>query len=160
MKYLPLSQGKVAIVDDEDFEELSKFKWHFHKKPSDKTGYALRRRRAADGPGQSTVIRMHWVLAGKGCDHINGDGLDNRRANLRRADTCEQVWNTSPKQNRSTGYPGVTLIRDHRGRPAYCVARVTYRGKRMYLGVFETPEEAKEMRDFVADIFHGKFARG
>ena len=102
MKRIPLTQGKFALVDDEDFEALSQFKWRAKHCPDGRRPeksskwYACRTEIRKRGPkaGKKKEVYMHRFLMdaprGKVVDHLNGDGLDNRRANLR---ICTQKEN-------------------------------------------------------------------
>ena len=97
MKTIELTQGEVMVVDDCDFELLSKFKWHVLK---DRNGYKtaivmLRASRAIAGNVPSGMV----------VDHINGDSLDNRRENLRITNRRDNCLNS--KRNRDGGLPGV-----------------------------------------------------
>jgi hypothetical protein len=148
MKTLPLSKGYEAIVDDADYDWLSQWKWSFCK------GYALRR----IGPkGQQKAINMHRLILGYegplDVDHINGDGLDNRRCNLRLATRGQNLRNGRARPN-ATGYRGVYIEWD--GVPA---AAITINGKRKYLGRFKTLEEAARAYDNAVPKEHGEFAR-
>lgn len=94
MKTIPLTQGKVALVDDEDYEELSRFKWCATKNRRGKF-YAVR-----GGPragGGSPTVQMHVVIAGTPAgmdtDHIDGDSLNNQRSNLRICTRAENLSN-------------------------------------------------------------------
>jgi hypothetical protein len=106
MREIPLTDGKFAIVDDKDFEWLSRWDW-FVKKDS-RTYYA--RRQSSRTLGKPLTISMHALILGKipgyQIDHINGDGLDNRRCNLRHVthrQNCQNIH--TPKYSK---YPGVT----------------------------------------------------
>lgn len=121
-------------------------------KKGDKTGYA---RGIKDGRN----VFMHWEVRGKGCDHINRNGLDNRRSNLREADTFQQSQNRGiPRTKKTPGCKGVTIVKDHRGVPKYWIARVTVRGSRKYLGTFKTHEEASKMAEKFTKEHHREFA--
>lgn len=152
MRKIKLTQGKYALVSNEDYLELNKYKWIFHKKPSDKTGYAVRRKGAG-------VERMHWLVAGKGCDHKNRNGIDNRRSNLRKATRSQQIINQGRRSHKKTaGCKGVTVVKDRRGVPTYWIARVTVKGVRKYLGSFKNARLAsRTARDFMRE-HHGEFA--
>jgi hypothetical protein len=138
-KEISLTQNKVALVDDEDYTELSKHKW-FASKIGDKYYYAQRHSHKDPVTHKSTTIQMHSVILGtpKGMetDHINGNGLDNRRENLRVV-TCREN-----QQNRHTSkssiYPGVSWHeRTHKWQ-----ARIRIKGKEKYIGLFEEESEA------------------
>jgi hypothetical protein len=104
-KEIPLTQGKVALVDDDDYPELSKHKWCALYQGKNRW-YAVRSKR---GRGGQITFRMHMVIMGTpqgmDTDHINGDGLDNRRENLRVVTHKGNMQNIHvPK---SSKYPGV-----------------------------------------------------
>jgi HNH endonuclease len=137
MKYIELTKGKYAIVDNEDYWYLSKFKWCAVK--HNKHWYAAR----AIGPkGKQKIIFMHrWILNAPPdlqVDHKNGDGLDNRKNNLRLAthsqNGCNREW---PLNNRS-GFKGVHWC----NRDKVFVARIRYKGVRYHVGTFDTAERA------------------
>jgi len=102
MKYIRLTQDKLAIVDDTDFDALTKRGWYFHN------GYAVRH-----ALKHHKMTLMHRVILGasKGTevDHINGDGLDNRRANLRLCSPHNNKKNRRINRNNTTGFKGVTF---------------------------------------------------
>jgi hypothetical protein len=123
-------------------------------------------------PGMSNVLlhRVAWKM-GTGedpgqnvVDHINLNKLDNRLVNLRLADPCQSIWNR-PKQCAKEGqkpiskYKGVSYVRDHKGELAYCIARITYKGERIYLGTFSSEEAACAAYAKAAQNLHGEFAR-
>jgi hypothetical protein len=106
MKIIPLTQGKAAVVDDEDFSILSKYKWHYQKNNSRKTGYAIRHIRVGGRKGRCLSFMMHREILGLQtgdaiqCDHIDGDGLNNRRGNLRKCTQAQNQWNTPARNGR------------------------------------------------------------
>lgn len=106
-KEILLSQGKVAIVDDEDYEKLIKLKWHY-----DSNGYA-RHSSWIPGLNTSTSIMMHHFVLGispgrkRVVDHINGDPLDNRRVNLRIVTQQQNIFNKSPSRKGTSKFKGV-----------------------------------------------------
>lgn len=148
MKRIPLTQGLSAIVDDEDFEMLSRFKWHFHQ-----TGYAMRTARI---DGKKHLLRMHRVVMNapphKCVDHINGNTLDNRKRNLRIASRSQNQHNRGRNKNNTSGFKGVSR---YRGRWR---ARITVNWKEIRLGIFDTPEEAFDAYVAAAKEYHGEFA--
>lgn len=148
---IPLTKGMVAIVDTADFDFLSRFNWYAHK--SNRTYYAARRATDAEhAPGQSRHIFMHQVLCGRGCDHIDRNGLNNTRGNLRPATKSQNSVNCR-KVNRKTGYRGVSI----NGRWGY-QATVNFGGSRHRAGTFKTKVEAAIAYDRLAKQLHGEFA--
>lgn len=146
---IPLTRGDlVALVDDEDFEWLSQFRWRLS------CGYASRQ--FQDGEKCTTRL-MHREVAGAGLneitDHINGNRLDNRRANLRLCGYIENAWNRSCNRASASGIKGVAAC-GNRWR-----ARIRVAGKRFALGNFSTPEEAGRAYDVAATFHFGSFAR-
>ncbi len=149
MKQIALSQDKFALVDNEDFEKLSKFKWSAWR--NKKTFYAARKIRKA---GQQFSILMHRLImdapADMQVDHINGDGLDNRRANLRLVTPRKNTINRSLRSTNKTGYPGVYLDE----RTNTYTARIS-----LHIGVFDSFDEAVEARKKAEDEYYGEFTR-
>lgn len=139
MKLIPLTQGKFAMVDDEDFEMLSAFKWYAYKKKKDHTFYAMRKSRAY-GPKQKTIY-MHRFLLGIieipiVADHKNGDGLDNQRKNLRLCSDSQNQMNRRKMMKGSSAFKGVTA----NGKSWQ--AQIKFNGRYVYLGCFKTEREA------------------
>jgi hypothetical protein len=153
MREIPLTQGYVTIVDDEDYDFLMQWKWYAVKDEGGKRMYA---RRAA--PGLKTV-RMHSAILGTPTgirvDHINHDGLDNRRANLRRATNTQNVYNQRCRKQNITGFKGVIV---NRGRGKAFIAGIRVNGKQIHLGLFEDAREAAIAYNRAAVKHFGEFA--
>jgi len=138
---IPLTNGGVALVDD-DQAYLTRFVWSRTDRHS--VSYAVRRERQPDGTYK--MIRMHREIMGvqgskEPVDHISGDGLDNRRSNLRVCTQTENVRNVAGSTRRNTtGYRGVSR---HKGRFR---ARILVGKKKVSLGLFDTPELANIAR--------------
>lgn len=154
---IPLTQGYYAIVDKDDYEMLSKFKWRV--KPS-KSGvvYAFRRQYINGGKGKTTPIRMHRFIMnaddGQMVDHINGNGLDNRKSNLRFCCNQENAANRK-KAHGTSKYKGVNW---HKAAKSW-VAQATLNDKKIHLGYYKTEEEAALAYNKGAVIVFGEFAR-
>lgn len=138
MKTISLTKGKVALVDDEDYPELSKHRWCAHKFKN--TYYAERSSPRDPITHSRNHIQMHAIIAGtpKGMDtdHINGNGLDNRRENLRvvtRRQNCQNFH-----QEKSSKFPGITWHK----RDRKWQARIWVNGKRHFLGYHDDEETA------------------
>ncbi len=152
MKQIPLTQGKFAIVDDEDFERLSKFKW-FASKVGSGAFYAMRTIREGGCkrilPMQNAVMSVqHGVIV----DHIDRNRLNNRRDNLRICTQAQNSCNRSMMRNNTSGFKGVS----RHGKKWQ--SRIKLDGKSMFLGYFNTKEEAARAYDAAAVKFHGEFA--
>lgn len=149
-KEIQLTKGKVAIVDDEDYEWLSQWKWEISSR-----GYAYRTQRKNN---HKITILMHRLIVntpiGIETDHINRDKLDNRRINLRTATNSQNHANRLAQCNNSLGLRGICL--DRWGK-RYQV-QISHLKKRYYLGVFDTPEEALKVYSQKAQELFGEYA--
>lgn len=158
MKKIPLSRGMFAIVDDDDFDSLSKHKWCAHRGGG--TWYATRNivtgsRTTRDRKWK--MIMMHREILGELCvnrtvDHVNGDGLDNRRSNIRVASRAENMRNIKPRKHSSV-YKGVGI---HNGRWR---SRIMIDGKTVYVGIFDSEIDAAKAYNQAAIKHYGQFAR-
>lgn len=152
MRAIQLSKGQVALVEDADFSVVAPFKWS--AKPISRAGGGYYAFRTQGG----TTIYMHRVLlnagAGQIVDHVDGDGLNNCRANLRLTNASGNMVNR--RASSACGFRGVS--RDPRsGRWRAYVYRPL--GPRQYLGFFDTAEQAAAAYDKGALRIHGEMAR-
>lgn len=149
---VPLTRGLVALVDDADFARVMNIApWSASVKPG--TSYALRAGRRPDG--HPTTIRMHNFITGLPfIDHVNGDGLDNRRCNLRSADKSRNGANRGAPRQNTTGFKGVTW---HKAAGKFA-AQIEVLGRRQHLGLFVTAEEAAQAYDQAALEAWGAYA--
>ena len=150
MREIPLTQGLVALVDDEDYPSLMKYKWYAHKE--NHTFYAQRQSQRV--AGKQSVIRMHREIMGahKGIelDHINGNGLDNRKENLRVVTRRENSQNKhTPKTSK---FPGVCW----HPISGKWLAQIRVGKKRHHLGLIEDEEAAYEAYKNAVKEFTGK----
>ena len=154
MREIPLTQGKVALVSDEDFDELSKWKWYAARARN--TFYA--RRKEWLGNDKERDIYMHRQILGldlaSSVDHRDGDGLNNTRDNLRPASNRENLTNRSAQSNNTSGYKGVSW---YAPRGTWQM-RVRSNGK-LKSGYYKTKEAAARAYDAAAREMHGEFAR-
>lgn len=146
-KEIPLTQGKVAIVDASDYDWLMQFKWHAQKK-SDKW-YAGR----AQGRNISFLMHREILDAPQGwlVDHKDGNGLNNTRNNIRLCTYAQNNFNTASYKGGSL-YKGV-----HRFKRGWR-AQIRKGGKQYSLGVYSTEEAAARAYDAAAKKMHGEFA--
>ncbi len=110
MKHIKLSQGLFATVDDADFEWLNQWHWTAMKKgPRSKGHYAYRQEGKRDS--RRTIVMHRFILntpEGLDTDHIDNDGLNNQRSNLRAVDRTQNNYNTGLRCNNTSGYRGIS----------------------------------------------------
>jgi hypothetical protein len=150
---IPLTQGQVAIIDEDDYELVSQFTWHALWAKSTQSFYAVRGVHIRGG--NSATIGMHNLIMGDRVDHKNGNTLDNRRENLRLATHSQNGANRRVGRNNSSGYKGVS--RDKRG--GRWQAGIKSQGKSRFLGYFNDPVDAAKAYDSAARELFGEFAR-
>jgi hypothetical protein len=150
MKTIPLTQGKEAVVDDSDHVALSRFRWYAVKNTN---GVSVRWYAARCEWGRR--VYMHQVLSGAPeVDHRDGDGLNNRRTNLRAAAHWQNAGNQRKKASASASrFKGVTKA----GRRWRAVLQRL--GKNRHLGYFDTEEAAASAYAREARAVFGDFAR-
>jgi hypothetical protein len=143
----------VALVDREDYD-LATLVGKWSARPNHYTVYAQRK---IQRPGRTpSTIGLHVFLTGWPLvDHVNGNGLDNRRANLRPATHTQNNANARLRRDNRTGYKGVG---QWGGRLPY-VARIRSEGHLHYLGRYATPEDAARAYDVAAVEHFGPYAR-
>jgi hypothetical protein len=152
---IPLTQGRFAIVDPQDYHALAKHKWRICKNKSKNSLYAERSIRKPNGKYSRLLMHRQLITPPPAycIDHINRNGLDNRRANLRLATPSQNAANSKPRNPRS-GYKGVWF--DKRKRKYR--AAIWHNNKRIHLGYFDAKIEAAKAYDAAARKHHGRFA--
>jgi hypothetical protein len=152
MKEIPLTKGKFAIVDDEDFERLCNYKWVI----SD--GYAVTSFRNENGEYKQN-LRMHRMILdvqeGKVIDHINGDRIDNRKENLRIATQKQNSWNSKKKDSEkaTSKYKGVSVS------SGKFIVKIKHDGKKEHVGTFNDEIAAANAYNYYAVKYFGEYAR-
>jgi hypothetical protein len=157
VRFVPLTLGKFARVDEADFADVSRWNWCATKGGKGRGYYAARGRspEEIEATGKRAPILLHRYLMGEppeDIDHWNRDGLDNRRENLRRATPSQNGSNCLSRKGTSK-FKGVS---HHKGQWRVAI-RSHY--KTIRLGSFATEEEAAHAHDEVARRLHGEFAR-
>lgn len=156
MKIIPLTQGKVALVDDQDYEELAKHNWFAHRR--DYLFYATRNGRI---DGKRKMISMHRVILNadenQDVDHRDRNGLNNTRKNLRLATCSQNQGNARRRADNTSGFKGVQIHPQRKSIMWH--ARISLNGKRRSLGCFNTPEEAHAAYCAAATHHRREFAR-
>lgn len=151
---MPLTQGKVALVDDEDYKWLSVFKWYPITNKAGNT-YAWTGVKQLDGKWKTK--RMHRMILeapdGVQVDHVNHEGLDNRRANIRLCTASQNLCNRRKIKDTTSIYKGVYWCpRNKKWR-----AQI-YRHGTVHLGMFTHQEDAAEAYNKAALSYYGAFA--
>lgn len=154
-KLIPLTQGYSAVVDDEDYDRLSQQSWH--AAVTSTNVYAVRNRTIRRGIRRQFSLHQAVLStcgAGMTVDHINRDGLNCRRSNLRCATRRQQILNTRPRSQ--SGFKGAWLRKRSGSRP--WKSEIIYMDRRFFLGSFATAEEAARAYDVKARELFGEFA--
>lgn len=155
-KEIPLTKGKIAIVDDELFDELSKYSWQTSN-GFGKTWYASRTTLVKEG---RKFMAMHRQILGLTpqdkvwVDHKNLNGLDNRRENLREATMRQNQQNRGGVAGKSSQYKGVSRVKSN----GQWLAQITGKERHYNLGRHDNEEDAARAYDTAAREMHGEFA--
>lgn len=158
---ISLTGGYSTVVDNEDFD-LARLRWHVLVIAHKNTVYALRHTERIAGVRFTQYLHRvilsrklrRELLRQEHVDHINGDGLDNRRGNLRLATPSQNAFNAPKGKRNSSGFRGVYF----HNRAAKWAAQIRVDGQNHYLGLFDTPESAYSAYCDAARKFRGEFA--
>lgn len=155
MKKIQLTKGFYALVDDDDFELISSFNWHYQ--PKRKTGYAIGH---IVINGKRTTRRMHRMImkpVGKEqVDHINGNGLDNRRLNLRITNARGNAINR--RSNPRSGFKGVRKLYTCKNGAEMFIASIGPKNNHKIIGYFNCIIKAAKAYDKAALSLYGDMA--
>ena len=154
MKEIKLTRGWIALIDDEDFEQVNRFKWHSVYSKSEGTWYAARS--TWRETGKPTKQYLHNFLMGVlRVDHRDCNGLNNQRSNLRPATAPQNGHNRRPKRGGTSKYKGVCRRKNRKSWRA----AINIEGRDIELGSFACEKDAAAIYDAVAKVFFGEFAR-
>lgn len=150
---IQIANNKTALVDEDEFEYLSQWRWNHSKRPKPNLGYAVRMIQK-NGVYLGSVYMHRAVLRveedGVVVDHINGNTLDNRKSNLRTCSQLENRLNSKMRGDNKSGFKGVHYSKINRN----WVSQL-----RLSLGSFKTPEEAHAAYVSASEKLLGAFAR-
>ena len=146
---LKTKKGEEFLIDDEDFSKIKDYKWHIH---TGKCKYKY-----LSSIIDKKLILLHRLITncprGREVDHINNDGLDNRKCNLRICTHSENIMNSKRNSRNTTGFKGVSLV----GRKF--LAQLVVNKKYIYIGIFNTITSATRAYNNAAIKYHGEFAQ-
>jgi hypothetical protein len=150
-KLIPLTQGKFAIVDADDYDYLMQWKWQYN------LGYG--QRRTLQSEGKNTSVMMHRIINKTPndmyTDHINGNRLDNRKSNLRNCTSTQNCYNRKIYINNYTSkYKGVRWVK----KDNIWIASIGYKKEKYHIGSFKNEEDAAEAYNKKAIELFGEFA--
>lgn len=162
---IPLTKGFITIIDVID-ADLAAYKWYAIAK--NESAYARRRKSKNFSVSlqceDSEIQHLHRLIMARvigrsltkieQVDHINGDKLDNRRRNLRLANSSNNLSNVGKRKNNTSGFKGVYYNRKAKA----WVASIKLMGRSIFLGNFDTPEKAHAAYCEAAKKYHGEFA--
>ena len=157
---IPLTQNQVALIDDEDFELVSRYKWYARWAKCTKSFYAVttvREKSEVRQKNKKTMIYMHRLILGAinpyHVDHIDHITLNNRKKNLRLADASQNQLNRTVQKNNTSGHKGVSW---DKGQNKWAV-HITVNGKSKKIGRFATMDQAITAYENSATIHYGQF---
>jgi hypothetical protein len=153
-KEIQLTQGKVAIVDDADFEFLNQFKWHALKLAGK---FYVGRKLTVSKCKQNQILMHRFIMKpdkGMVIDHLDGNPLNNQKNNLRICTHSENMRNCKISINNTSGFKGVSFVKKNN---TYKSA-IKLNKKTIYLGYYIDPIDAARAYNDAALKYHGEFA--
>ena len=156
MKEIKLNKGKYALVDGDDFGKVNQYEWKALKRSHGNNKFDVIRNETIDG--KKKIIYMHRFIMNPEnskiqVDHINGNGFDNRKCNLRLCSNSQNNMNKQKRSDNTSGYKGVSF---YKGK---FYAEIMKEQTPYKLGTFKTALEAAKAYNAKALELHGEFAR-
>jgi hypothetical protein len=153
-KEIILTQGKVAIIDDDDYEYLNQWKWFANNKNG--KFYVVRNITVSKNKQSSIFMHRFIMKPNKGMiiDHLDGNPLNNQKSNLRICTHAENMRNSKISINNKSGYKGVSYQEDRNNYRA----QIKFNNKKINIGDFIDPIDAARAYNAAALKYHGEFA--
>lgn len=153
---LDLTQNQTCLIDACDYDLVKDYRWYYRKPKKANSGYVLT---SIPNNGKRKTLQIHRLIMNctdrkMQIDHINHNGTDNRRSNLRICTNQENIMNTSKHKDNTSNYKGVSF---HKQANKYR-AEITFNKKRIHLGLFEDVISAAHAYDNKALELYGEFA--
>ena len=156
MKRIKLTQGKFALVDDDKFEELNKYKWYAWYEKCTNSFYALRNTTVKKG--KQTIVRMHRLVSNTTgemvVDHEDHDTLNNQLHNLRTVTKAQNNMNVKLRSDNTSGVTGVSFIEKN----SRWKARIRKNRIDIHLGYFSNKQDAIQARKAAEEKHFGEYA--
>lgn len=148
-----------VYFDEDDYDKIKNHCWRLLKQPLKE--YAITNVLGLDG--KIRTLRMHTLILGEKqgleIDHINGDGLNNMKYNLRHCTHNQNILNKKTGSKNTTGYKGVFKIKTQYENSKMYWAYISVNGKRIGGGMFSTAIEAANKYNELAIFYHGEYAK-
>jgi hypothetical protein len=156
---IQLSQGKTCLIDTYDYDLVKMHRWYYAKLKKSNTGYVVA---SVQNNDKRITLQMHRLIMSVtndkykclDIDHINREGTDNRRSNLRICTRSQNQMNKIKNRNNTTGYKGVYFKKDRNK----FIASIRFNKKNIHIGYYYTPKAAAAAYDVKAKELFGEFA--
>lgn len=149
-KEIPLTQGKIALIDDEDYERIIQYHWY-----ADKHGYTYYARRSFNNKHDYLHRFIMNAKPGEQIDHLDGNGLNDQKYNLRIVNNSQNHMNSKKHLDGLNKYKGISWNK----RKKKWVATICLNYKHIHLGFFINELDAARAYDEAAKKYHGEYAR-
>jgi len=152
---IPISRGYFVTIDKEDHERVTQWKWT--ALPAPRTVYARRNVLGPNGKQKSLYLHRFIMQAQDGCDvdHIDGNGLNCTKANMRICSRAQNAQNQKKRRDNSSGLKGASWQKNAKKWQA----NITFEKRQYWLGLFDTKEEAHAAYLAAAKLLHKEFHR-
>ena len=169
MKKIKLTQGKYALVDNEDFKKINKYKWYAAYQPTSRNYSAVRAKWSRTKKRNQTIY-MHRIIINApkymSVDHIDHNSLDNQKNNLRICTTRDNNRNVVRRKDNKSGYKGVwkkdeylpKTNKDRKISRKVWISKIGINGRQIPLGLFFSPIDAAKAYNKAAKKYFGEFA--
>jgi hypothetical protein len=152
MKEIKLTHGKVALIDDDDFEIVKQYKWYAMNTNGIDEWYAAM---SIKENGKFRITTLHQLIMGrKLIDHIDHNGLNCQKNNMRFCTTYQNNWNSRPKINSKCKYKGVNPY----GNKKMYISKIMAKGIQYNLGIYDNEIDAAKAYNKKAIELFGEFA--